>query len=129
MNQEIYNAYVDSGANQMGGDLPYFVGRQYGGASSWLGSLVKMAFPILLKKLFGLGRSIADDVISKKKSFGESVKDHATSAVEGIVRSSKDHEDQKGSGSTINRRKRKRNSKSFATASSFPLFAKQRKIQ
>jgi len=121
MNQEIYDAYVDTGANQLGGELPYFVGKQYGGASSWLGSLVKMAFPILIKKLLGLGRSVADDVITRKKTIGESIKDHAMQTVQGFARSNEVLDEQKGS--SINRRGKKRKAKPLS--SSFPLFAKR----
>ena len=124
MNQEIYDAYVDTGANQLGGELPYFVGKQYGGASSWLGSLVKMAFPILIKKLLGLGRSVADDVITRKKTIGESIKDHAMQTVQGFARSNEVLDEQKGS--SINRREKKRKAKPLLS-SSFPLFAKRHK--
>ena len=105
----------------MGGELPYFVGKQYGGASSWLGSLVKMAFPILIKKLLGLGRSVADDVITRKKTIGESIKDHAMQTVQGFARSNEVLDEQKGS--SINRRGKKRKTKPLS--SSFPLFAKR----
>jgi hypothetical protein len=102
------------------------VGKQYGGASGWLGNLVKMAFPILLKKLFGIGKSVVSDVISKKKGFGESIKDHATEIVHGFTNNHDAPERPGQQGTSINRLKRKRKVKRL-TASSFPLFLKRQK--
>ena len=108
----ISNTYSDLGANQFGGHLPYFVGKQYG--SGWLGTFAKMAFPFL-KKLVGIASNTAEDVIYKEKPIGEAVKDQLAKTVTNLV----------GSNTSINRRsvhnKRKSNS-------SYPLFeAKRRK--
>lgn len=42
MNSDVAKIYSDA---QQGGELPYFVGKQYG--SGWLSALGKYAFPIL----------------------------------------------------------------------------------
>lgn len=66
---------------QQGGELPYFVGRQYG--SGWLRTLARLAFPIL--KRFGRAAvNTASDVIMKNKSILPSLKEHAIDAA-GIV--------------------------------------------
>jgi hypothetical protein len=65
-------------APQFGGDLPYFVGRQYG--SGRLRDIAKFAFPILKRVVGGLGSvaaSTAEDMIEKRKPFRESLKSNA----------------------------------------------------
>ena len=57
-------------SGQIGGDLPFFVGKQYG--SGWLHTLAKFAFPIL-KRIFGVASNTAEDVIMKEKKFLQSL--------------------------------------------------------
>mgnify|MGYP003487397891 FL=1 len=49
-------------AAQRGGELPYFVGKQYG--SGWLKTIGRFALPIL-KRLGGIFYKTATDVVSK----------------------------------------------------------------
>ena len=58
-------------SGQSGGDLPYFVGKQYG--TGWLRTLARFAFPIL-KRALGVATNTAQDVIMDNKGFGESAK-------------------------------------------------------
>ena len=57
--------------SQGGGDLPYFVGKQYG--SGWLRTLARVAFPILKRVVRAAGRT-ADDVINSNKDWSTSLK-------------------------------------------------------
>lgn len=82
MSSEIIEAYSDTGANQIGGDLPYFVGKQYG--SGWLGTLARVAFPIV-KKLAGVASNVAQDVLYRNKPVGEAIKDRAIEQVNKFV--------------------------------------------
>jgi hypothetical protein len=76
---EIASLYSKS---QQGGELPYFVGKQYG--SGWLRTIARMAFPIL--KRFGLAASnVAGDVIMKNKSILPSIKTHGMDALGSTV--------------------------------------------
>jgi hypothetical protein len=52
---------------QYGGDLPYFVGKQYG--SGWLRRIAKFAFPIIRRIVSGLGTvaaNTAEDMIDQR---------------------------------------------------------------
>lgn len=51
---------------QTGGEIPYFVGNQYG--AGWLKSIGRFAFPIL-KKILGVATNTAKDVIVDDKPF------------------------------------------------------------
>jgi|GWRWMinimDraft_11_1066019.scaffolds.fasta_scaffold01103_2 hypothetical protein len=64
--------------NQEGGELPYFVGKQYG--SGWLRTIGRYAFPIL-KRLGLMAADTASDVIMENKPFLPSLKERATEAV------------------------------------------------
>ena len=57
-NNDIANFYVNS---QVGGELPYFIGKQYG--SGWLRTLGRFALPIL-KKIGGVAVKTASEVLS-----------------------------------------------------------------
>ena len=59
---------------QQGGELPYFVGKQYG--SGWLKTIGRFAFPIL-RKLGLMAAQTATDVIAKDKPFLPTLKRHA----------------------------------------------------
>lgn len=72
-NQAIVEAY-----SQSGGDLPYFVGNQYG--SGWLQSLGRFAFPIL-KKVFRVAGKTAEDVIVHDKPVLDSLRDNTVQEV------------------------------------------------
>ena len=62
---------------QTGGELPYFIGKQYG--SGWLKTLGRFAFPIL-KRLGRVATKTASDVLMKDKSILPSLKEHAIEA-------------------------------------------------
>ena len=64
-NDVIAQAYSTA---QTGGDLPYFVGSQYGGGGGWLRSIARIAFPIL-KKLVGVAANTASDMIYEDQKF------------------------------------------------------------
>ena len=109
--QVIYQAYLPQSANQAGGDLPYFVGRQYG--SGWLGTLARVAFPIL-KKIAGIASHAAEDVIYRDKPVKDAIVDNTMGAINKFV--------QKGSSTAaggINRGAKRK-------ASSYPLFQKKK---
>ena len=74
MNEAISNAY----SGQSGGDLPYFVGKQYG--AGWLRTLARVAFPIL-KRVLGVATNIGEDVIMNKKKFKTSLKENVVKGV------------------------------------------------
>ena len=82
MNSEIFHAYTHNGANMLGGDLPFFIGRQYG--SGWMSTFAKVAFPIF-KKLAKVAENVAQDVIYKEKGVGESIKEQALNVVDEFV--------------------------------------------
>jgi hypothetical protein len=76
---DIVSLYSQS---QQGGELPYFVGKQYG--SGWLRSIGRFAFPILK----GIGRALfgtAKDVIMNKKDILPSLKDNAIDAASDLI--------------------------------------------
>ena len=108
----IFHAYLPESANQIGGDLPYFVGRQYG--SGWLGTLAKVAFPIL-KRIAGVASRAAEDVIYNEKPVKAAIVDRTMGAINDFVQQP----------TSINRTKVTRKRKSNST--NYPLFQKRRK--
>jgi hypothetical protein len=73
-NQAIIKLYSRS---QQGGELPYFVGKQYG--SGWLRTIGRFAFPIL-RKLGIIAAKTARDVLEDRKPVFESLKRHTFDA-------------------------------------------------
>ena len=100
--------------SQGGGDLPYFVGKQYG--TGWLTTIGKYAFPIL-KRLFHIASNTAEDVLVKERPVMSSLKEHAIKEVKDTVK--------RGLGRkvSINRRGLKR----AASKTTPPLFAFQKR--
>ena len=80
VDRAIVNAYSTS---QYGGDLPYFVGRQYG--SGWLRTLARFAFPIL-KRVGRVAVKTAQDVIEGDKKILPSLYENTISEVNDAVR-------------------------------------------
>lgn len=107
----IYQAYLPDAANQTGGDLPFFVGRQYG--SGWLGTLARVAFPIL-KRVAGVASKTAEDVIYQNKPVKTAIMDNAMGAINDLIQPPP---------TTINRGKRPIKRKS----SNYPLFQNKRR--
>lgn len=107
--------------SQSGGDLPYFVGKQYG--SGWLRTLARVAFPILKRVVSVAGRT-ADDVINSNKDWSTSLKNNALEAVGDVVGNAV--------GSTINSvreqptNNHKRPASSSTSTSVPPLFKRRR---
>ena len=60
--------------SQNGGELPYFVGKQYG--SGWLRTIGRFVFPIL-KQLGRMVMGTASDLLVKNQSFLPALKDRA----------------------------------------------------
>lgn len=71
-----------SGPIQGGGDLPYFVGKQYG--NGWLRTLGRFAFPIL-RRILGVAMNTGEDIVTKKKDWKTSLKDNATAEVKNFM--------------------------------------------
>lgn len=117
LNTPLFNAYSDIGANQLGGDLPYFIGKQYG--SGWLGTLARIAFPIL-KRVAGVASGAAQDVLYKNKPIRSSIQKHAMKEISNVVGNLTNP-------STINRRAKKRKHSSQKTKNDYPLFSSQRR--
>lgn len=68
--------------SQSGGDLPYFVGKQYG--SGWLRTIARVGFPIL-KHVGRIALRTAKDVLNKNKGFIPSIRDNTVSEVRQMV--------------------------------------------
>jgi len=79
VDQAIVSAYSDG---QIGGDLPYFVGRQYG--SGWLKTIARFAFPIL-KRVGRVAAKTAQDVIQGDKKVLPSLMDNTMAEVGNLV--------------------------------------------
>ena len=128
VNSPLFHAYSVTGANQLGGDLPYFVGKQYG--SGWLGTLARVAFPIL-KRIVGVASSAAEDVLYKDKPIGKTLKKHAakeiTNVVGSLIRGPKPPPPPPPPPSTINQSGRKRKRNSTVVKNTYPLFAKRKR--
>lgn len=75
MNDDIVSLYSTA---QRGGELPYFVGKQYG--SGWLRTLGRFAIP-LLKRLGGVAMKTATDAVMNSKAVLPTLKNHALDAV------------------------------------------------
>lgn len=108
MQQDIIDAY-----SQTGGDLSYFVGRQYG--SGWLQSIGRFAFPIL-KKVFKVAGNTAEDVIVNEKPLLDSLRDNTIKEVMNPT-----------STKTINRSVKRRAPSSIRNNTQPPLFQKKRR--
>jgi hypothetical protein len=73
-------------SSQQGGELPYFVGKQYG--SGWLRTIGRIALPILrrlglsaAKAASGAIAATATDVLMNKGNIGQSIKNNAITAI------------------------------------------------
>lgn len=73
---DITNIY--SGPVQGGGELPYFVGKQYG--SGWLRTLGRFAFPIL-RRILNIAMNTGQDMVDGRKEFKQSLLDNAKSEI------------------------------------------------
>lgn len=78
-NPEIIQLYSQP---QAGGELPYFVGKQYG--SGWLKTIARMAFPIL-RSLGIVAANTATDVIMNDKKILPSLKSNAINEVNNVL--------------------------------------------
>ena len=70
-NSDIISMYSGS---QSGGELPYFIGKQYG--SGWLRTIGRFALPIL-KRIGSFGMKTAKDVIMNEQKILLSLKTNA----------------------------------------------------
>ncbi len=90
---------------QRGGELPYFIGRQYGGG--WLRTLGRIAFPII-KRLAGVAARTAEDVIMKDEkilpSLSKNTFQEVRKAISGSAATSKRR--QRARRSSINKRRK-----------------------
>ena len=71
----------------MGGELPYFQGRQHG--NGWLRTLGKLAFPIVKRAAKGIATMAADtaeDVIVRENKFLPSLQANARAAASNFLR-------------------------------------------
>ena len=78
-NQDIISFYS---TNQNGGDLPFFVGKQYG--TGWLKSIGRFALPIL-KRLGGVAVKTATDVLKNDSNILPTLKNYAMEEVGNIL--------------------------------------------
>ena len=84
MDANVVKAY--DGGDQDGGDLAYFVGKQYG--SGWLRTLGRFAFPIL-KRVVRVAGNVAQDALDNPdKPILNSIRDNALNEVAKTVGSS-----------------------------------------
>jgi hypothetical protein len=139
MNEAIFRTYSgedDVYNDQIGGALPFFVGKQYGGG--WLNSLARIAFPIL-QKFLGIAGNVAQDtakqVIYNNRPIMDALKSSAVNAVTsyGISKmttpsppSPERKKNTKGHGflkSTINRAIKKQKKQNLNRQKLFPLFS------
>ena len=86
-------------SGQYGGDLPYFVGKQFGGGG-WLKSLARIAFPVL-RGIASIAANTAEDVIVREKEVLPALRDNTLNKITSVVAP------RGGTASTINKRKRK----------------------
>lgn len=96
------------GGDQDGGDLAYFVGKQYG--SGWLRTLGRFAFPMLKKVVRVAGKVAKDALDNPDKPILQSLRDNAVNEVVKTV------------GSSINRSQKRK-----APPAKFPYFDKQKR--
>lgn len=123
MADPIFRTYHLSNANQVGGELPYFVGKQYG--NGWLRTLAKVAFPIV-KRVAGVASNAAEDIIFNKKPVGSAIKDSALNELGKIMGQSQQPPPQQQRRrqqprTSINRQKRK--------APSYPIFEQTKRAK
>ena len=78
-NSDIVDSYSSS---QDGGELPYFVGKQY--FSGWLKTIGRFAMP-LLKRLGRIGMKTAKDVIMNDAKILPSLKANALSNFQDVI--------------------------------------------
>ena len=90
---------------QSGGDLPYFVGKQFGGGG-WLKTLARIAFPVL-RGLAGVAANTAEDVIMRDKAVLPALRDNALDKITNVVTQTPS--------SSINKRKRSGTSNNIFT--------------
>jgi hypothetical protein len=76
---EIAKIYSTS---QTGGDLPYFIGKQYG--TGWFRNIARLAFPFL-KRIGSAFVKTASDVIMKNSDVLPALKEHGISAAKDIL--------------------------------------------
>lgn len=74
-NPDIINFYSNQ---QNGGELPYFVGKQYG--TGWLKTIGRFALPIL-RRIGIFGMKTANDVINNNAQFLPALKSNAISEI------------------------------------------------
>lgn len=74
-NPDIINFYSNQ---QNGGELPYFVGKQYG--TGWLKTIGRFALPIL-RRIGIFGMKTANDVINNNAQFLPALKSNALSEI------------------------------------------------
>lgn len=72
---------IYSGPVQGGGDLPFFVGKQYG--NGWLRTIGRFAFPIL-RRILNIAMNTGQDMVSGNKDFKQSLVDNAKQEVSGL---------------------------------------------
>ena len=80
-NPDIISLYSNS---QAGGELPYFVGKQYG--SGWLRTIGRFALPIL-KRIGSFGMKTAQDVIANNGKILPTLKSNALAELGNVVSS------------------------------------------
>lgn len=80
-NPDIISLYSQG---QAGGELPYFVGKQYG--SGWLRTIGRFALPIL-RRIGNFGMKTAQDVISNNGQILPSMKKNALAELGNVVSS------------------------------------------
>ena len=78
-NPEIVDLYSGS---QEGGELPYFVGKQYG--SGWLKTIGRFALP-LLRRIGRIGMKTAKDVIMNNAKILPTLKANAISGLADVI--------------------------------------------
>jgi len=81
MNPNIISLYSSS---QAGGELPYFVGKQYG--SGWLRTIGRFALPIL-KRIGSFGMKTAQDVVANNGKILPTLKSNALNELDNVVSS------------------------------------------
>ena len=98
MNDSIISTY--SGP-QNGGELPYFIGKQYG--SGWLRTIGRFAIPIL-KRLGGVAYRTVKDVFNKNKDVLPALKENVMNEVADFTKDPKRSKSPKGG--SINKRRK-----------------------
>lgn len=101
---------IYSGPVQDGGELPFFVGKQYG--SGWLRTIGRFAFPIL-RRIINIAMNTGADMVDGRKQFTQSLMDNAKNEIPSFF-----------TGQGRQRRKRPINSKEIPGT----IFAKKRKL-